>query len=311
MCKTLKKLSDKGLRPVCEQDVAFLIRTLTPDKLTNSSLTDSLIPLVPLLCRLLHSPDTVTAGEALGSLEKLSRCPKAFATLRGCPGAIPDLMLILRSSEVSLHREAIICVGNLANIDDEMCKALVNSGAVEVLHKVLLKFNTTNLKNACWALSNLVISAPAAIGLMLESGVYKQLVTVCSGDIPEVNKEVVWVIFNSFFSANEEQFQKLLDRELVEPLLRLAQRQDNVELQFGILCGLSDLLAKLGSSHSAANLLRVLAKHSAPDVFEALQYSSNNNEIRKEAGKLLGRLAAANHEGEYSAPQEFVADFPR
>lgn len=93
---------------------------------------------------------------------------------------IPRLVHLCTSQEPEILRNALQCVGRIVRFSVDGCEQLVNAGILDVLKNSIVSEEVHIRRDACWAVSDLIISAAEHTKALIASGYVPILVNVLS-----------------------------------------------------------------------------------------------------------------------------------
>ena len=124
---------------------------------------------------------------------------------------------------------------------------MINAGALEALNNIIYHKKKTVRKEVCWSLSNITAGNPEQIQLCLDLGIIDKLINLLINDDAEIKKEAVWAVSNCTAGATMEQFNALVDKQILKALSSVLKMKEARILAVA-LEGIDNIL-KAGKQH--------------------------------------------------------------
>ena len=116
---------------------------------------ETIRPVLPVISRLIFSPDVETIADACWALSYISDGPNEQIDAVLAFGIAPRLIELLGHPQSTVQTPALRTVGNIVTGNDEQTHLMVNLNVIPAL-LWLLDHNKKNIrKEACWTLSNI------------------------------------------------------------------------------------------------------------------------------------------------------------
>jgi hypothetical protein len=199
---------------------------------------------------------------------------------------IAFLVPLLESGSSQLARVAMRLFGNMSAADDGSLYMLAEEGLLEGLCLVLDRPEVGLRTEACWILSNFAVGELPVVEQLLEvPGLFDKLQEHLESDVPNVQKEILFVFCNLCYSfPNIEEYLQLLERVgWVEALCELLRLGEPGTTEAGLQC-LKTVLDYLTPSVEDDSYLliftRMMQQFGGILILEDLQKSPNANVYR-------------------------------
>lgn len=154
--------------------------------------------MIPVLCKYIVYQDDESAGSLEFSLRSLRRILVNKARVEEVlkTDVIPKLPRLCASKEAETQHEALHCVCQIARFSVDGTEGLVDSGILDSLKICIASEDGHIRNNACWATSDLVVSALKHTKALIASGLVPILVKVASNsqDISGSRDGAVWTL---------------------------------------------------------------------------------------------------------------------
>ncbi len=115
---------------------------------------------------------------------------------------------------------AIRITGNLCSNETTMVDRLIEQGSLKFLEQFVIHKNNQTRKEALWAFSN-IAGNDSQITQIFKTNLIPKIFHLVKDNDYEVTKEAIWAIGNLINSSNFENCVKLIDANVLDPILYL------------------------------------------------------------------------------------------
>jgi hypothetical protein len=182
-------------------------------------------PAIPFIVQVLYLPDTEVLADALWTLSYLTEFDSERVQAVVQSGCIKQVIALLSRSEVEVVTPALRTIGNIVSGDDpEFTQAILNNGGAAALGYLIgTVTRKALLKEAVWALSNILAGNHEQIQVVVDGNVFPGLVRLLSSPHGEVRREAVWAIANATAAGLPDQVYYLVNQGCVPFLVDAAR----------------------------------------------------------------------------------------
>jgi len=174
-----------------------------------------------------------------------------------------------------LENIVITIIGNITSVSDSFGTSLIQHGFFNSALEIFP--SSRNLRELCWALSNLVVCGEYAIIEIVRVGLLERILELTTVNDISIVIEAVWVLLNTMIAATEKQLDALIRGGIIGNLTELL-KTGNANLQYIILDGLNKVLNKFKCWKNPWEfkeiVIEFIGDHNAY-IFEELIMSSN------------------------------------
>ena len=135
------------------------------------------------------------------------------------------LLNLVNWQEVKLLKLAIRIIGNFISIASDSWELLKPLGMLETLLKLLSHPKMSVRKDIYWALSNLCSESNEVVCYLLNLGGYNTFLENIESEDSNVIGEIIWVVSNSFDSADCDSIKALFEIGWFHKLLELLRKK--------------------------------------------------------------------------------------
>ncbi|KAJ6237150.1 importin subunit alpha [Anaeramoeba flamelloides] len=140
---------------------------------------------------------------------------------------VPIIINYLQSNITKIRIPCIRVLGNIAGGNNNQTQTIINEGALPVLKRFLGNSESKIRKETLWVLSNICAGTNSQIQTLLDYYFIEFLIQIVKHDIFSVKKECCYAITNLIESANIQQIDILISKNIVPPLINLLETKDN------------------------------------------------------------------------------------
>lgn len=181
---------------------------------------------------------------------------------------------------------ALRSVGNIVTGTDTQTDAVLQTGALSHMPKLLRNSRNSIVKEAAWTISNITAGNPPQIQTVINANIFEEIAKVLQTGDFRSQKEAAWVITNTTTSGTTEQIVYLLETvRILPPFCNLLESKD-ARTVLVVLTGIKNLFQLAEKLGDTANLATVIEECGALDKMEALQ-EHENEEVYKQAYALI------------------------
>jgi len=248
---------------------------------------------LPTLGRLIHDNDEEVLTDACWALSYLSDGDNnKIDHVVNTPGVVRRLVELLMHPSASVLVPALRTVGNIVTGNDMQTQSVINSGALQCLHHLLMTTHKKSIKKeACWTISNVTAGTKDQIQAVYETGLVGPLVHLLGHAEFDIKKEAAWAISNATSGGSHEQIRFLVTQGAIKPLCDLLSCSD-AKIIIVALEGLENILRvgaydKEVAGPSGVNIFAgYIEDAEGVDKIEELQ-EHNNEEIYSKSIQIL------------------------
>ena len=274
---------------------------------------DAVAQLLPTVVQLLRSSqDEDTLAEATWALayctDDCEANEGAQLQLTVESGACARLIELLLHPSADVLTPALRVVGNICTGDAAQTQAVLDAGALEALKQLLLRksIRLPHMKEACWALSNIMAGSEAQIQAAIDAELPQLLLRILRGDLrgsgrggsqAEVRREALWAIVNAASRSTPAQICALLRAAVMSQLRRMAVDDEAPNIALLALSGLEKILRAGPAMAEAgqlplADLMALFEQEGMRDALKRLATRAEHPEWRNISSKASEMLQA-------------------
>jgi len=268
-------------------------------------------PSLPILSRLLFSPDSDVLADACWALSYLSDGPnekiQAVIDSGVCRRLVELLMFPINNSQ-SVVSASLRAVGNIVTGDDVQTQVILNCNALPCLLHLLSCQKESIKKEACWTVSNITAGNRQQIQAVIDANLFPVLIEILQKSEFKTRKEAAWAITNATSGGTADQIRYLVEQSCIPPLCELLTVMD-AKIVSVALNGLENIL-RLGEQESkqepetqGVNRYAVMIEECyGLDKIEFLQ-SHENQDIYQKAFDIIERYFGTEEDDIGLTPQ--------
>lgn len=156
----------------------------------------------------------------------------------------------------------------------KLTQAVCDSGALDVLPKLLGHVNKRIRKEVCWMISNIAAGTLLQVESLVEKGYLPILTRVLKEDEPDIKKEAIWAICNFTLVEKREHIQSNFENGILETVCLIIKSSEPkciaVAIEsLGNLLNLGKNNPNQDGSNPIVNKIEELGMY---DILESLQY---------------------------------------
>lgn len=244
---------------------------------------------LPVLSRLIHSPDVETITDACWALSYISDGPNDRIQAVLEQGVAPRLVELLSVGHTSVQTPALRTVGNIVTGNDSQTQLIINLNALPAMAALLDHERRNVRKEACWTLSNITAGTRDQIQAVINAGCIEKLIDVMRQGDFEVQKEAAWTIANATSGGSDPQIMFIANAGAIPQLCEMLTAPD-VRIVQVVLEGLDNILraAKSVTAQSGNNIFQHVSETfyacGGVDILEKLQQHENSNIYERALG---------------------------
>jgi len=121
---------------------------------------------------------------------------------------------------------ALRAVGNIATGDDVQTQAIVQSGALPTLHKLLSHAKKAIRKETCWTISNITAGNRDQIQAIIEHNLFPPVIHPLQTADFDIKKEAAWAVSNATSGGSPQQIEYLVACGCIKPIVDLLSGAD-------------------------------------------------------------------------------------
>jgi len=248
LIKEINSLSYSDLPTNCRRSIGYFLRTICNMKelpeicyvFFETKYIKKILDLVNLCIKTIKDEDITIVEDTLLALSKMT----LNSEIINCPSISVLYMPLLKfnASESSrIQYFALLATGNFIATDEKITKHFLENGLLDAL---IFALTRSNIKEACWVLSNIATWGERCIAAILDKGIYEKLQNYFKMSNYPVLMEIMWILMNSMISANENQMIYILKSEIFRKSMELLCYSD-VGMQSLLLDGIYKILDKM------------------------------------------------------------------
>jgi len=253
-------------------------------------------PALPLLAKLLFSPDIETVTDACWALSYISDGPNDRIQAVLTAGVAPRLVELLSSSTSSVQTPALRTVGNIVTGDDPQTQFIINLNALPALLWMLENPKKNIRKEACWTISNITAGTGDQIQSVVNSSVFPKLIELLQSSEFDIQKEAAWAVSNATSGGTQDQILYLVQSGAIPPLCQLLLVHDAKVITVA-LEGLENILRVGNQANVLEKFVDIVSDCGGLSAIEELQ-NHENTQIYSRAVKVLETYFGAEEEEE-------------
>lgn len=265
---------------------------------------------LPVLSRLIHSPDEEVLTDACWALSYLSDGDNnKIEAVVNTAGVVRRLVELLMFPSASVLVPALRTVGNIVTGNDYQTQSVINSGALQCLHHLLMTTHKKSIKKeACWTISNVTAGTKEQIQAVFDTGLVAPLVHLLAHAEFDIKKEAAWAISNATSGGSHEQIRFLVSQGCIKPLCDLLTCSD-AKIIIVALEGLENILRvgavdkELAGPTGINQYAQFIEDAEGVDKIEDLQEHNNEDIYTKSVSLLEEYFDLEEEEVENLAPQ--------
>jgi len=242
-------------------------------------------PLIDFATECLWAEDSFIISDSLWAFASLFSNSKALPIVCKTP-IFKQIIFYMKNYNNSIRRPALRCVGILSSGDDSLGVALIQLGVFEGLENILGSQSEKLIREACWAISNLLACGPTAIDICINKGILSHTRLLLKTSNKVIVKEAMWVLYNGLMLSNMRQLETLVNIGVIEDLSTLLKIEEST-IQGNTLKMLLSILNRENiRKEMYEEILNQLQEHGGVEAIESLQMHKNE-EINKMAVQFI------------------------
>lgn len=116
----------------------------------------------------------------------------------------------------------------------KLTQSVVDSGALDMLPKLMGHPNKKIRKDVCWVISNIAAGTQLQLEALVLKNYLPRLIAVFKEDEPEIKKEVIWAICNMSLLEKPELIQYIFENKILEVICQIIKHSDPKIIAVGI-----------------------------------------------------------------------------
>ena len=242
---------------------------------------------LPTLNKLMAShEDTVVLAKACLALSYLTDGTNERIQLAVDSGAVPNLVKVLDTSEISIVTPALRALGNVVTGSDNQTNSVIQHGGLPVICSLLSHSKTNVVKEAARIISNITAGPQEQIQAVIENNCLPPLIEVLSHGDFESKKESACAITNLTSGGSLEQIEYLFSTGFLKPFCDLLDLNDE-EVACVVMDGFMNILSTAAQQGDEDKICKLIS--GGFDKIEELQ-SHENEQVREKARSIMTNL---------------------
>jgi len=223
-------------------------------------------------------------------------------------GAVPNLVKMLASSEISIVTPALRALGNVVTGSDQQTEAVIHAGCIPVICTLLSHSKANVVKEAAWTISNITAGPPEQIQAVIDNHCLPALIEILAHGEFKSKKESAWAITNLTSGGSLEQIVYLCAQGVLKPFCDLLDLNDE-KLVCVVMDGLMNILTTAAQQGEADKICELIEECEGLDKIENLQ-THENEQVYKKALAIITTFFAEEEGEEAAEGQEFAFSQP-